>query len=324
MKSKVFIDGEYGTTGLQIRERIAKRADMELLTLDEAHKKDEAARSTAINEADFVFLCLPDDAAKQSVALCKSAHTRIIDCSTAHRCAEGWTYGFPELKSTLRKAIKTSKRVANPGCYASGALSVLAPLVATGAIPSDYPVTIHAISGYSGGGKKAIAEYDEWKKSANALSEGDDNCHATPRLYALTQEHKHLAEIQKYAGLSYKPIFSPYICNYYKGMCVTIPLYTRLMGEGFQDIQKVQAMFAEYYKNEYFVRVKSFAGEEELKKTMLSANTLNGTNFLDIFVYGNDERIVITATLDNLGKGASGSAIQCFNIMTGKDEKEGL
>lgn len=312
---KIFIDGKAGTTGLKIRERLASRTDLSIDEIPDEARKDPAVKSTFINNSDFVILCLPDDAARESVALCTNENTRIIDCSTAHRTAPGWAYGFPELGSAYRKAISLGARVATPGCYASGAVSILYPLVLQKVLGSDYPVVINAISGYSGGGKKAISQYDAPYPPNSPLS--------TPRIYALNQTHKHLSEIEKISGLSFPPVFIPSICNFYEGMCVTVAFHTRLLKERLSP-RDLWALYKDHYKDSYFVRVRDFLEGDALKTTFLSANDLNDTNFLDLTIYGNDERLVVTATLDNLGKGASGAAVQCLNIMMGIDEKTGL
>ncbi|MCQ2580057.1 MAG: N-acetyl-gamma-glutamyl-phosphate reductase [Treponemataceae bacterium] len=314
MAYKVFIDGKEGTTGLKIMERFAKRDDIEILPISEELRKDPAERKRLINESDFTFLCLPDAASIESAALCTNDHTRIIDASTAHRTNPDWAYGFPELAPSFREKIIKSNRVAVPGCYASGFNAIGYPLVSSGIMPKDYPVVIHAVSGYSGAGKKAIAQYE----SENRLSDLD-----SPRLYALTQAHKHLPEMQKISGLSYAPIFNPYVCDYFQGMTVTVGLHSRLLSKKVtaSDIQK---MFADHYANCRFVHVQPLMGEGVLAEPFIPANTLAGTNDMNIFVYGNDDRIMITTQFDNLGKGASGAAVQCLNIMMGKDEDYSL
>lgn len=314
MAYKIFIDGKDGTTGLKIYERFAGRGDIELLRIDEAKRKDAAERKKLINDSDFTFLCLPDDAAKESVSLCENPNTRIIDSSTAHRTAPGWDYGFPELSREAREKIAASKRVAVPGCYASGFAAICFPLVAAGVVPRDYPVVCHAVSGYSGAGKKAIAAYESPSRAAGLDS---------PRLYALTQAHKHLPEMQKISGLDFAPIFNPYVCDYYSGMTVTIPLYARLLAKTI-SARGVWELLRAHYEGARFVKVAGFMGEGALDEPFIAADTLSGTNDMQIFVCGNDERIAITARFDNLGKGASGAAVQCMNIMMGIDEGAGL
>jgi N-acetyl-gamma-glutamyl-phosphate reductase len=314
MAYKIFIDGKDGTTGLKIYERFAHRSDIELMQISEDKRKDPDERRRLINESDFTFLCLPDAAAVESAALCTNPHVRILDSSTAHRTAAGWDYGFPELAPSFRSNIEKSNRVAVPGCYASGFGSICYPLTASGIMQQDYPVVCHAVSGYSGAGKKAIAQYEDEGRSPELDA---------PRLYALTQQHKHLPEMQKISGLLYPPIFDPYICSYYSGMSVTVPLYTRLLAKKV-TAHDVWEMFSSQYDDCRFVKVAGFMGEGTLPEPFIPANTLAGTNNMEIFVCGNDERIMITSRFDNLGKGASGAAVQCMNIMMGIDEGTGL
>ena len=307
---KVYIDGQEGTTGLKILERFKDRTDIELLKIDEDKRKDNDERKKLINSADFTFLCLPDTAAKEAVAMAGDK-VRIIDASTAHRTNPDWAYGFPELGKDFRSKIEQSNRTAVPGCYASGFISMVYPLVKMGIMPADYPVTCHAVSGYSGAGKKAIAAYE----SENRPADFD-----TPRQYALTQQHKHLPEMQKICGLSYAPAFNPLVCDYFSGMVVSIPIFTRLLTKKYtpDDIRKA---LAEFYGDAYFVKVMP---EGEPADGFIGANNISGTNMMQIFVNGNDERLILCSRLDNLGKGASGAAVQCLNIMMGIDEKTGL
>lgn len=314
MAYKVFIDGKEGTTGLKIMERFAGRTDIEILPISEELRKDPAERQRLMNASDFVFLCLPDAAAVESAALCTNDHTRIIDASTAHRTNPAWAYGFPELDKSFREKIASSNRVANPGCYASGSIAITYPLVKSGIMPRDYPVVVHAVSGYSGAGKKAIAQYE---------AEGRDPALDSPRLYALTQAHKHLPEMKIIPGLEYEPIFNPYVCDYFQGMTVTVGLHSRLLSKKVTAVN-VQEMFAEHYDGCRFVHVAPLMGEGVLPEAFIPANTLAGTNDMQLFVYGNDDRIMVTTRFDNLGKGASGSAVQCMNIMMGIDEATGL
>ena len=307
---KVYIDGQEGTTGLKILERFKDRNDIELLKIDEDKRKDADERKKLINSADFTFLCLPDAAAKEAVAMAGDK-VRIIDASTAHRTNPDWAYGFPELGKDFRSKIEQSSRTAVPGCYASGFISMVYPLVKLGIMPEDYPVTCHAVSGYSGAGKKAIAVYE----GENRPVDFD-----TPRQYALTQQHKHLPEMQKICGLSYAPAFNPLVCDYFSGMVVSIPIFTRLLTKKYtpDDIRKA---LAEFYADAYFVKVMP---EGEPADGFIGANNISGTNNMQIFVNGNDERLILCSRLDNLGKGASGAAVQCLNIMMGIDEKTGL
>ena len=311
---KVFIDGKEGTTGLKIYERFAKRSDIEILQIDEDKRKDPEEKKKLIDASDFTFLCLPDAAAIESAALCTNSHTTIIDASTAHRTNPEWAYGFPELSADFRKKIETSKRIAVPGCYASGFIALGYPLVHSGIMPADYPVVIHAVSGYSGAGKKAIAQYE---------AEGRNPELDSPRLYALTQAHKHLPEMKIIAGLEYEPIFNPYVCDYFQGMTVTVGLHSRLLSKKC-TMKDVHEMICAHYEGSNFVRVAPLMGEGVLGEPFIPANTLANTNMMEIFVYGNDDRIMLTSRFDNLGKGASGAAVQCLNIAMGIDETVSL
>ena len=314
MAIKVFIDGKEGTTGLKIFERFANRSDLEILEISEEKRKDPVEKAKMINASDYTFLCLPDAAAVESAQLCTNPDTVIIDASTAHRTNPAWAYGFPELDKSFREKIATSKRIANPGCYASGSIAILYPLVQSGILPKDYPVVIHAVSGYSGAGKKAIAQYE---------AEDRDSGLDTPRLYALTQQHKHLPEIKIISGLDFEPVFNPYVCDYYQGMTVTVGLHARLLSKKV-TAKDVWEMFSKHYEGCRFVKVAGFMGAGTLPEQFIPANTLANTNNMEIFVYGNDARIMVTTRFDNLGKGASGAAVQCFNISMGIDEGSGL
>lgn len=312
--TKIFIDGKEGTTGLKIFERFKNRSDLEILTIDEDKRKDVSERKRLINASDFTFLCLPDAAAVEAVSLVENPDVRIIDASTAHRTDPDWAYGFPELSAEYRERIRGSKRVAVTGCYAAGFISLVYPLVTNDFIGADYPVTCYALSGYSGAGKKAIAVY-----------EGEDKPYEynSPRQYALTQQHKHLPEMQKVCGLAEKPVFIPVVCDYYSGMVVTVPFLPRLMKKRFAP-DEVVTLLKKHYEGQPMIKVYDFMGEEALPDGFLAANTLSGKNYLEIFVYGNEDRIVLSSRLDNLGKGASGAAVQCLNIMMGIDERTGL
>ena len=314
MAYKVFIDGKEGTTGLKIFQRFENRTDLEILLISEEKRKDLSERAKLINSSDFTFLCLPDDAAKESVSLCTNPNVKIIDASTAHRTNSEWAYGFPELSGEFRNKIEHSSRVAVPGCYASGFASIVYPLIKNNIIAPDYPVVCHAVSGYSGAGKKAIAQYEAAERNSSLDS---------PRLYALTQEHKHLPEMQKISGLSYKPIFNPYVCDYFQGMTVTIGFYTRLMQKKLTG-QELTQIYQEHYNSSNFVKCADFLGDGILDEPFIPANTLAQTNNMQLFVYGNQERLIVTSRFDNLGKGASGAAVQCMNIMMGIDERTGL
>lgn len=307
---KVFIDGKDGTTGLKIYNRFESRNDIELLVIDPQKRKDPAERARLINESDITFLCLPDAASVEAVGLVNNSNTKIIDTSTAHRTLEGWAYGFPELSSKHRRAIENMNRIAVPGCYASGFNSIVYPLVKNGFIESGYDVVCFALSGYTGAGKKGIAQYECEQRDSELDS---------PRLYALTQQHKHLKEMKAVSGLSKEPIFSPIICDYPQGMVVSITLYTDKMVKKYsaEDIQK---MFSEHYAGSEIVKVRDLG----YTQGMIAANTFAERDDMEIEINGNDDRIIITSRFDNLGKGASGAAIQCMNIAIGADEKTGL
>jgi len=315
MAYKVFVDGQEGTTGLRINERLRGRSDIELLKIDPEKRKDISERKRLINEADIVFLCLPDEAAKESVSLAENSKTRIIDASTAHRTNDSWVYGFPELSSKQRESIASASRVAVPGCYATGFIALLYPLVKGGIIPDDYPVTCHAVSGYSGGGKKRIAEYESADPSDEAIK--------SPRFYALSLKHKHIPEMQKITGLRHPPLFTPIIGPYYSGMTVAVPVYSRLLPHK-NSAESICEFLYSYYERQHFIKVYPFGSDGGVVDGFLSATGCNGTNMLEIYVTGNDEHILLTARLDNLGKGASGAAVQCMNIMMGIDERTGL
>ncbi len=313
MKTKIFIDGSEGTTGLRIHERFAGRDDVELLPIASELRKDAGERKRLINESDITFLCLPDAAARESVSLIENENVRIIDTSTAHRTEEGWAYGFPELSDEFRDKISKGKRIAVPGCYATGFISLVYPLIQSGILPKDYPVATFAMSGYSGAGRKAIAVYE----SKDRAPEFD-----APREYALSQQHKHLKEMTKITGLQRTPLFSPMVCDYYSGMIVTLPLYTDLLN-GKPSLQEVQEKLAAFYEGEPFIQVMPL-GKEEETNGFLAGNARSGWDGLEIFVTGNEDRILLSSRFDNLGKGASGAAIQCMNIVMGVDEKKGL
>lgn len=314
IKPRVYIDGSAGTTGLRINERFAGRDDIELIRIPEESRKDNDVRKKFLNEADIAFLCLPDDAAREAVSLMDPANDRtvIIDTSTAHRTEEGWAYGVPELAPAFRERIRTSKRIAGPGCYASGFIMMAYPLIKEGIIGTDYPVTISALSGYSGAGKKAIAVYEGDKPE-------DYNA---PRPYALSQQHKHLKEMKTICGLVREPIFTPVVDDYYSGMIVTLPLYGHLLNKRVSPAE-LRDILAAYYKDEKFIRVMPFGAEAETGG-FLSAGDMAGRDDACIYVTGNDDRLLINASFDNLGKGASGAAIQCMNIVMGIDEATGL
>ena len=302
--TNVFIDGSAGTTGLRIRERLANRQDLSLFHLPDALRKDTAARRDAINSADIVFLCLPDSAAIEAVGLIENSHVKIIDTSTAHRVNPDWAYGFAELSADHRRAIENSTRVANPGCHASGFIASVCPLVARGVIDPNFPLTSYSLTGYSGGGKSLIAEYED---------ENRDPRHESHRIYGLTLRHKHLPEMQKICGLNQPPVFSPILGDFYEGMATSVLL------PGF-DAKRIHEALAEHYEGQKMVSVAPLGGDESL----IYASTLANKDTMRIIVTGHENQTMVTALFDNLGKGASGAAIQNMNIMLGIDESTGL
>ncbi len=307
MKKKVFIDGSVGTTGLRIYERLSAREDLELLTLSEEKRKDPAARKQMLNSADVAFLCLPDDAAREAVAMIENPSVTVIDASTAHRTLEGWAYGFPELSSAFEEKILSSKRIAVPGCHASGFISLVYPLIEAGLLDKNALITCHSITGYSGGGKKMIAEYESEDKSVLL---------GAPRQYALSQTHKHLKEMKGICGLENAPMFSPIVSNFYSGMAVTVPLFASQVKASVSELKK---LYAEKYNGEIVKYV-----ERADENGFLSGAALSGKDSMRITVAGNDERILLLAVYDNLGKGASGAAIECMNLAIGENRTKGL
>ena len=304
--TRVFIDGSAGTTGLRIYERLGAREDISLITLSEEKRKDPAARREALNEADIAFLCLPDAAAVEAVSLIDNDKTAVIDTSTAHRTADTFTYGMPELHGK-REAIAASRRIANPGCHASGFIALVAPLVEGKLLSPDTRLSCFSLTGYSGGGKKMIAEYEAAQR---------DPLLCAPRVYGLSQTHKHLPEMQALCRLTHAPVFLPTVAPFYSGMEVSIPLFARDVRVGLEELS---AYYADYYQKG-LIRFKAGAGEGGF----LSAAAFSGRDDMEISVSGNDERMVLTARFDNLGKGASGAAIQNMNILLGVDEATGL
>ena len=315
MKVKVYIDGSEGTTGLRINERFEGRDDIELLHISSELRKDPEERRKFINASDITFLCLPDAAAIEAVGLVDpdNHHTVIIDASTAHRTEQGWAYGLPELGDEFRKKIILGKRIAVPGCYASGFLMDVYPLIKMGFIGNDYPVCVNALSGYSGAGKKAIAVYESEDKPQEFNS---------PRMYALSQQHKHLKEMKAISGLKTEPLFVPVVDDYYSGMIVTFPIYTGLMKKKVTP-KELQEALEDFYKGQKFIHVMPFGAEAELNN-FFHANYYSGRDDAIIYVTGNEDRILVTSIFDNLGKGASGAAIQCMNIHLGLPEEKGL
>lgn len=313
---KIFIDGQSGTTGLRINEYLADRRDLELLKIDDADRKDEAAKSALINAADVVILCLPDDAARQSVKLAEGTGARILDASSAHRVSPGWVYGLPELGGNHRERIKQSDRVSNPGCYPTGFLLAVQPLTSAGWLSTDAPLTVSAISGYTGGGRSAVEKYE-----ARAASHPDDLWYVRP--YGLNMQHKHVPEMQKFAGLAHAPMFLPYIAHYPQGMLVSVPLATQWFTRKVTPAD-VQAMLAEHFADEPCVEVHPANDDAELDEGKLEPQSNNGTNRVDLFVYGTNDQVLVVARLDNLGKGAAGAAVQNLNLMLGQEELLGL
>ena len=307
MTVSVFIDGAAGTTGLEIRERLAGRSDLEIVVLDAARRKDESARREALNDSDFAILCLPDDAARESVRLAEGGRTRLIDASTAHRVADGWTYGFPELTPDHAARIAEARRVSNPGCYPTGFLALVRPLVDAGLVPADWPLSVHAVSGYSGGGKAMIAEFD---------GGGEDTAF---RAYALALGHKHVAEMQRHAGLAHPPIFTPAVARAYRGMVVEVPLPLHAL-PGRPTVEAVGETLAQAYAGAALVSVAT----DQANLVRIEENA--GTDRMTLWVQGDDAagQARLIATLDNLGKGAGGAAVQNLNLMAGLDPLAGL
>lgn len=307
---KIFIDGSQGTTGLKIYKRFENRNDVELLHIDEEKRKDPKERAKMINSSDITFLCLPDAASIEATELVENDNVVIIDTSTAHRTNPEWAYGFPELDKSFRDKIKTSKRIAVPGCYASGFNSIVYPLIANGIMPSDYPVTCYAMSGYTGAGKKGIAQYENAEREEELDS---------PRQYALSQQHKHLKEMKAISKLDREPFFAPHICDYPQGMVVSIPLFTDLLTKKYTP-EEICDIFKKHYEGEQFVKVRDLG----YTSGMIGSNNFADRDDMEIEINGNNDRILITSRFDNLGKGASGAAIQCLNIVLGIDETTGL
>ncbi len=314
-RAKIFIDGAAGTTGLEIRERLAGRDDISQIVLPEAVRKDPAARKAALNQADLVILCLPDEAAREAVHLIDNPATRVIDASTAHRVAEGWDFGFAELEPDGYRRIATSKRVSNPGCWSTGFLAIARPLVRAGLIPADFPLTANGVTGYSGGGKSMIAEFED--KNSVGYTE------TVSLIYGLGLAHKHVPEMQKHAGLTHPPLFEPGIGRYYRGMLVEVPLQLWALPAR-PTARDIHAALAQAYPDRPLVKVASLEDAAAVKT--LDAEIFAGTNGLTIYVFANDktEQARVVTAFDNLGKGASGAAVQNMNIMLGLAETTGL
>jgi N-acetyl-gamma-glutamyl-phosphate reductase len=314
MKRTVFIDGQHGTTGLKIHERLNGRKDIELIEIPVEKRKEPEAKQKLLNEADIVFLCLPDEAARESISLIKNKSVCVIDGSTAHRVTEGWVYGLPELKKEQRTLIKNSKRIVVPGCHATGFISILYPLVSKGIVAPDYPITSHALAGYSGGGKAMIVDYER---------EGAPDDIKNPRPYSLVSDHKHLPEMTKLVGLTQPPLFTPTVVNVYNGEIIFIPLVVRYLKKQL-SAEDIRALLAEYYAGERFIKVMPYPPDDYLKGGFMTFIDCNGTNNLEIFVFGSRERILLSARFDNLGKGSSGTAVQDMNLVLGLPEDTGL
>lgn len=306
---KIFIDGKAGTTGLRIYERLSQRKDIEIILLSDDERKDPDARKRALNVCDIAFLCLPDDAARESVAMIESSNVTVIDTSTAHRTLDGWCYGFPELSEEFNSRLKTAKRIAVPGCHASGFIALVKPLIDNGFINADELLTCHSITGYSGGGKKMIADYDNPER-ADALD--------APRQYALSQNHKHLKEMQAITGLKNAPVFCPIVSDFYSGMMVTVPLFAKQLSNG-KTSDDIKKLYADKYTTE-IVRYEESADDAGF----FSATKLKNKDTMTISVCGNSDRILLVALYDNLGKGASGAAIECMNVVLDQEKTFGL
>ena len=311
MSSTVFVDGQEGTTGLRIHEYLAQRSDIEVLRIAADRRKDVAERARLLNAADVAFLCLPDAAAREAVALVTNPRTCLIDASTAHRTLPGWAFGLPELATGQRDLIRRSKRIANPGCHASAFILLLRPLVDAGLVPAAFAVSVGSITGYSGGGKKMIDQYES--AAEQALT--------SPRPYGLNLAHKHVPEMMAHTGLSTRPIFEPVVGNFYKGLSVSVPLHLAALGT---TPEAVQRAFEQRYAGERFIRVMPLRDPATLENGFFDVQACNDTNRVDIFVFANDTQAVLMARLDNLGKGASGAAVQAMNVHLGVDEGLGL
>ena len=313
MKFRVFVDGHEGTTGLRIHEYLAQRADIEVLRIEADRRKDAAERARLLNAADVAFLCLPDAAAKEAVALVTNPRTCLIDASTAHRTLPGWAFGLPELSAGQRDRIRASKRIANPGCHASAFILLLRPLVDAGLVPATLATAATSITGYSGGGKAMIERYEA----------GGDVRLASPRPYALTLLHKHIPEMMAHTGLSVKPIFQPIVGNFYKGLSVSVPLHLSQLKVG-ATAESIQSALETHYAGERFIRVMPLRDAATLEAGFFDVQACNDTNRVDLFVFANDSQVMLMARLDNLGKGASGAAVQAMNVHLGIDEGLGL
>ena len=317
-KYKIYIDGQEGTTGLEINQRFQKRNDIEILKIDFDKRKDIDERKKYLNQADIVFLCLPDDAARESVSLIENPETRVIDASTAHRIADDWVYGLPELSAEQKNNIKTAKRLSNPGCFPTGFNLLIYPLIKAKIISADLLITCNSVTGYSGGGKALIERYEDPNNKESLIA---------PNLYSLTLNHKHLPEMKKHSGLNNAPLFSPAVCGFFRGMTVCVPLFVKQLNKNIKP-DEIRNYLTEYYAEQNFVKVMEKGFEDREKPNYyyrgINPTACNGTNNLEIFVVGNEEQVLLAARFDNLGKGASGAAVQNMNIMLGLDETTGL
>ena len=307
--TKVFIDGSAGTAGLRIRSRLEGRADLEVSVLEGEARKDKEKRREMLNSCELAVLCLPDAASRESVAMIENPDVRVVDTSTAHRVAPGWAYGFPELSAGRREAIISGKRVASPGCHAGGFIVLVQPLIEAGILPADALLSCHSLTGYSGGGKGMIAEYEAAERPA---------AFASPREYGLSQSHKHLPEMAGVSGLENYPVFCPIVADFYSGMLVTVPLFAGQLNPGY-SLADVKACYAAKFTGPV-VRYAEAMDENGF----IASNTLSGTDAMEVAAFGNDERMILCSRFDNLGKGASGAAVQCINLMVGADETAGL
>jgi N-acetyl-gamma-glutamyl-phosphate reductase len=315
MGHRIFVDGQEGTTGLKIQEYLSGREDLEVLKIDYEKRKDIKARRELLNEADLVFLCLPDAAAREAAALIENNHTKVIDASTAHRTDSGWVYGLPELGEAQRERIRNASRVANPGCHATGFILSVYPLIKAGILPRGYPVSCTSVTGYSGGGRKLIAEYE-------ALENQD--YFRSPKPYSLTLKHKHLPEMMHMTGLEHPPVFFPIVADYYNGMTVSVPLAARALNKN-AGTKEIWELLSQFYADEPFIHIVPYQDYSLLdERGFLHPEALNGSNKVEIFVFGHEDQILLIARYDNLGKGASGAAVQNMNLMLGLPETAGL
>ncbi len=319
----VYVDGQEGTTGLRIHEMLARRDDLQVLRIAPELRKDDTERARLVNAADIVFLCLPDDASRAAASWVANDNTCVIDASTAHRTVPGWTYGLPELAPGQRDALRTAKRIANPGCHATAFILLMRPLVDAGLVPADAPVTATSITGYSGGGKKMIEQYEAMHAQQRAGDAHADQLLSAPRPYALGLAHKHLPEMQACSRLAHPPLFMPIVGDFYKGLAVSIPLHARQLAGG-AGAAVVHRALSERYAGERFVRVQPLADPRVLAEGGFDVQACNDTQYADLFVFGDDQRVLLMARIDNLGKGASGAAVQAMNVHLGLDEGLGL